>query len=199
MEEKKLTDEEYIERLEYCQHPMSCCICKYENNCFLDNKKTVNLIRRLQGEIERLTEELAEEKKLYFDMQDVAVSRYMENCQLIKQRNELQQQVEKLTEELATAKQELVNEQRYYENAYSKACQLETQNAELQKQVDELKVENTELHKEHTILIAGSILQKQDIAKDTAKEILTKIRNNDGYLNQANWIDLCNRFGVEVE
>ena len=46
------------------------------------------------------------------------------------------------------------------------------ENAELQKQVDELKSENTELYKEHTALIAGSILEKRDIVKDTAKEIL---------------------------
>jgi chromosome segregation ATPase len=43
---------------------------------------------------------------------------------------------------------------------------------ELQQQMDKLKEENTELYKEHTTLIAGSILEKQDIAKDTAKEIL---------------------------
>lgn len=45
------------------------------------------------------------------------------------------------------------------------------ENTELQKQVDELKAENTELYKEHTALIAGSILKQQDIAKETAKEI----------------------------
>lgn len=48
----------------------------------------------------------------------------------------------------------------------------------LQKQIDQLnalKAENTELHKEHTALIAGSILEKQDIVKDTAKEIVTEI------------------------
>ena len=48
-------------------------------------------------------------------------------------------------------------------------------NAELQKQVNELKTENTELYKEHTALIAGSILAKQNIVKDTAKEILTEL------------------------
>ena len=35
-----------------------------------------------------------------------------------------------------------------------------------------MKSENTELYKEHTALIAGSILEKRDIVKDTAKEIL---------------------------
>lgn len=59
----KLTDEEYIERLEYCQYPMSCCICKYENNCFLDNKKTVDIIHRLRSKNERLKIDLKNEKK----------------------------------------------------------------------------------------------------------------------------------------
>lgn len=42
---------------------------------------------------------------------------------------------------------------------------------EKQKQVDKLKAENTELYKEHTTVIAGSILQKKQAVKDTAKEI----------------------------
>lgn len=46
---------------------------------------------------------------------------------------------------------------------------------ELQRQVDELKSENTELYKEHTTLIAGSILEKQNTVKDTAKEILPEM------------------------
>jgi predicted RNase H-like nuclease (RuvC/YqgF family) len=52
---------------------------------------------------------------------------------------------------------------------------LEYENTELQQQINELKAENTELYKEHTALIAGSILAKQNIAKDTAKEILTEL------------------------
>ena len=43
---------------------------------------------------------------------------------------------------------------------------------DLQKQVDELKFENTELYKERTALIAGSILEKQNIIKDTVKDLL---------------------------
>ena len=52
---------------------------------------------------------------------------------------------------------------------------LEYENTELQKQIDELKSENTELYKEQTTLIAGSILAKQNIPKDTAKEILDEL------------------------
>lgn len=51
------TDAQYIERLEYCQRPMNCCICKYRGDCYLDNKKTVDLIHRQKAEIERLTKE----------------------------------------------------------------------------------------------------------------------------------------------
>ena len=54
MNEKELTDEEYIKRLEYCQFPMTCCICQYEGDCGLDNSKTVDLIHRLRAEIEQL-------------------------------------------------------------------------------------------------------------------------------------------------
>ncbi len=74
MEEKKLTDEQviaknamtdnqYIEMLEYCQYPMNCCICKYKNDCFLDNKKTVDLIHRLKNENESLKKQIDELKK----------------------------------------------------------------------------------------------------------------------------------------
>lgn len=51
---------------------------------------------------------------------------------------------------------------------------LQGEKVELQKKVDKLKAENIELYKEHTVLIAGSILAKQNIAKDTAKDIYDK-------------------------
>lgn len=50
------------------------------------------------------------------------------------------------------------------------------ENGELQQQINELKSENTVLYKERTTLIAGSILQKQDIVKDTSKKIEDKIQ-----------------------
>lgn len=67
---------------------------------------------------------------------------------------------------------------------------------ELQKQVDELKEENKELYKENTTLIAGSILERKDIAKDTAKEILQRGK----YCMPSGlreWIE--ERYGLEVE
>lgn len=48
-------------------------------------------------------------------------------------------------------------------------------NAELQKQVKRLTEENEELHNDNTTLIAGSILQKEQVEKDTAKEILQEL------------------------
>lgn len=88
-------------------------------------------------------------------------------------------------------------------------------NAELKKQVDELKSENTKLYKEHTTLIAGSILKQQDIARDTAKEIIEELNNikdffpdsPGGHLRADGWrmcIDKLKeiakeRYGVEVE
>ncbi len=69
-----------------------------------------------------------------------------------------------------------------------------------QKQVDELKSENTELYKEHTALIAGSILAKQNIAKDTAKEIAKYLLINDEFGDCSYAVELIKeRYGVEVE
>ena len=63
------------------------------------------------------------------------------------------------------------------ENIQAVIFGLEEDKRLLQNQVDELKAENTELYKEHTTLIAGSILERKNIAKDTAKEILNDLRN----------------------
>lgn len=95
---------------------------------------------------------------------------------------------------------------------------LNNEKLELQKQVNELKAENTELYKEHTTLIAGSILQKEQVKKDTAKEIFYKIFEllccfttqgksedyNEGYIDCLAEVDkrlqnLAKEYGVEVE
>ena len=74
--------------------------------------------------------------------------------------------------------------------------------AELQKQVDELKAENTELYKEHTTLIAGSILQKKQAVKDTVKEIYDFAKgfftwDEEGFVRELK--ELVQGYGVEVE
>lgn len=82
---------------------------------------------------------------------------------------------------------------------------LNIERLELQKQVDELKAENTELYKERTTLIAGSILQKQQAVKDTAKEILDKAiiidknTGNKGFICIEALTELCKNKGAEVE
>lgn len=53
---------------------------------------TIKRNEELVEENERLTEELAEEKKQYFKMQDIAGNRYFENVELQKQVNELKQE-----------------------------------------------------------------------------------------------------------
>ena len=93
---KKWKKEDLIEQIRILEHNWRCAEESLNNSV----KNSDKIFAKQQAEIERLTGELAEEKKLYFDMQDVAGSRYMENCQLIKQRNELQKQVEALQKEL---------------------------------------------------------------------------------------------------
>lgn len=81
---------------------------------------------------------------------------------------------------------------------------LQAKNNELQKQVDELKAENTELYKEHTTLIAGSILQKKQAVKDTVKEIWDIVMSDE--CSVENTFDdtrftqiIKERYGVEVK
>ena len=61
MEEKKLNDEEIVKALETCMSGKGCEVCPYFENgidCVRRSEKdTLDLIHRLQSEIERLTEE----------------------------------------------------------------------------------------------------------------------------------------------
>lgn len=90
---KRWKKENLIEQIRILEHNWRCAEESLNNSV----KNSDKIFAKQKAEIERLTEELAEEKKLYFDMQDVAGSRYMENCQLIKQRNGLQKRVDELT------------------------------------------------------------------------------------------------------
>ena len=128
--------------------------------------------------------------------------RFDEDAVLI---DKLRDKIEELTEELELKKKECREIADDYQEIGTFYYNETVKTAELQKQVDELKSENTELYKEHTALIAGSILKKQEIAKDTAKEILTKA--NELWLDTINpncliskierWIK--ERYSVEVE
>ena len=94
MEEKKLTDEEYIERLEYCQYPMNCCICKYESNCFLDNKKTIDLIHRLQNEVSQWKSTAEQLEEVY----------NADREHFIETATDLRQEIERLTKKVENQK-----------------------------------------------------------------------------------------------
>lgn len=88
-----ITDNQYIERLEYCQYPMNCCICKYRNDCFLDNEKTVDLIHRQKAEIERLGKVETELQELNAKYYNEAKDLRRENKRLTKENAELQKLV----------------------------------------------------------------------------------------------------------
>ena len=120
----------------------------------------------------------------YFSCSDCECS----HCLVVKQRTE----IERLTEEnkrlsIKVWSYEQPARTPLYSNesmvncnfvtCYNENADLKAKNAELQKQVDELKTENTELYKEHTTVIAGSILQKKQAVRDTAKEICDDLRN----------------------
>ena len=108
--------------------------------------------------------------------------------------NRQKAEIERLTQRL-----DYYNKSSDYHEGNQK--ELEERNAELQKQVDELKTENKELYKEHTTLIAGSILKQQDIVKDTAKEIYCHIAKAyyDKEMLKIFREYLKERYGVEVE
>lgn len=96
--------------------------------------------------------------------------------------------------------------QKAYESLEKEFTRRSQRLREFQKQIDELKSENAELYKERTALIAGSILEKQNIVKDTAKEILQEVGDivDDGddrfkYKDYQWHKNLCKHYGVEVE
>lgn len=192
MEEKKLTDEEIIDGLECCGN--SRC----EQRCFgykMDGisrciniliKNALDLIHRLQDENAGLKErgeivinslhgtidkQKAEIERLtsLYDGKSGFMTSNIGNLPLTVAG------LRKAVDEIARLYMVQAELQEYNEKNYNEAKDLRRKNVELQKQVDELKSENAELYKEHTTLIAGSILEKQDIAKDTAKEIFEKI------------------------
>ena len=181
MEEKKLTDEATIDSLKEMAIKFSKDI--YVNRVLAN---AIDLIHRLQGENTGLKER-----------GEILINSLHETID--KQKAEIEQLTE-WKDKLQDTKDEL--EQQLIDTGFKEYCEenkrLTDENAELQKQVDELKSENTELYKEQTTLIAGSILAKQNIPKDTAKKILAKApteTNADEMF--IHW--LRERYGVEVE
>jgi FtsZ-binding cell division protein ZapB len=86
---KELTDEEIVKAFENCKNLESCCFCKLwkevsnDNNC---NDLALDLIHRLQAEIERLTEENGQLKGYNSGLE-------YENAELQKQVDELKKRL----------------------------------------------------------------------------------------------------------
>ena len=173
---KKLTDEEMLNRLELYARDGIWWDGIVEMYDILD------LIHRLQEDYSKLKERYV--KVLNLNEKVIA---------------EQEAKIERLTEEnkKLTEENRVVNHNLDFHR---------NEKFKLQKQVNELKAENTELYKEHTTLIAGSILKQQDIVKDTAKEILVPLidceKQIDPLKTGIRWSVLkgfCKKFGVEVE
>ena len=148
---------------------------------------------KAQAEIERLKEEKTKEVFGLLDQYEKAEadvhSMEREADGYRKTIAELQKQVDEIKEER--------------ENMQAVIFGLEEDKRLLQKQVDELKTENTELYKEHTTVIAGSILQKKQAVKDTAKEICDLILEHweKKQFVECDWlrVAISEKYGVEVE
>jgi hypothetical protein len=102
MEENKLTDEEIVKVLECCTERCLCCDeCPLREDSWCSNKVLpmgIDLIKRLQAENERLTEEANEETIKFIDI-------CTENLLLRKNNRELQKQVDELTDKLGKVKE----------------------------------------------------------------------------------------------
>lgn len=105
------------------------------------------------------------------------------NCEMLL--GQKQAEIERLTE--------------YNANLNGMCLEFIDKNAELQKQMNLLKAENTELHKEHTILIAGSIIKQQDTAKEICDLILEHWEKKQ--FVECDWlrVAISEKYGVEVE
>ena len=153
MEEKKLTDEATIDSLKEMAIKFSKDI--YVNRVLAN---AIDLIYRSQDENEEL--------KYAREMASKESKQFVEYATKINADQKA---------EIARLNGKYRNLEINYNAVWEDFRKYEIENAELQKQVDELKAENTELYKEHTALIAGSILAKQNIPKDTAKKILDEL------------------------
>ena len=210
MNEKKLTDEEIVKALECCNKTYndmnrhSCDTCPYKEIEPCGKAQMIdclNLIHRLKGENASLKAKYV--KMLDLNEKTIAKQK-AEIEQLTKENKNLSIKVWNYEQPARTPLYS--SESMVHCNlvtCYDENYDLKAKNAELQKQIDELKVENTELHKERTTLIAGSILKQQDIAKDTAKEICKFIlkywQGHD--LVECDWlrVAIAEKYGVEVE
>lgn len=152
MEEKKLTDEEIVKIFEHCANNDDCEKCK----CYYAEDK-------ITGEF------------CHFETMDIYIKLLAIIHRLQSESVEQKAEIERLKAEINQRREMMSRMDCNYATELQK-------NGEIQKQVKSLTEENKELYKENTTLIAGSILERKDIAKDTAKEIL---QGFDKWLKQA--------------
>lgn len=170
-----MTDEEYIERLEYCQFPMTCCICQYKDSCELDNSKTVDLIHRMQEENKRLNNAIKNFQRCIDNGEFVSKDMFDRQKAEIER---LRKQADELKEERDVFK-------RLFESAntshFSTNSIIETMNSFYREQAEHL---------------AG--LKIEQAVKDTAKEILAKAPNETN-ADETFIFWIRERYDVEVE
>lgn len=202
-EENKLTDEEIVKAMEICANwnsmsnckdcPIGLDVCCENQNGFA--KHALNLIHRLQEEIERLTEDC--------ESADAVLEAQGHLIDLIKKdKVELQKQVEYWESETKIARRDIDEAERLRKIQQERGDALYKQVMEgiqdyekLQKQVDELKESaKLDLKREKK----WGKLMKEQAVKDTAKEILLWLLENT--------VGTCDfealfkeRYGVEVE
>lgn len=180
MEEKKLTDEELVKALECCVKN-DCEKCPYlikGFDCVISKQAendVIDLIHRLQSENERLS--------LIASVLDKGVAVEIVNIQ--ETIDTQKAEIERLTEE--------------NERVRERKNEVLHRNLELKKQVKILTEENEELHNDNTTLIAGSILQKEQVEKDTAKDIIKMLRRRSYRSIESHIMYLSKKYGVEVE
>lgn len=125
-----------------------------------DNNTLENIIFGLKQTIAEKNEIIEKQVKIYEKLEN-------SYGELVQENADQKAEIERLTDTL----NQYINGELINADTMGKIISLE-------KQVDELKSENTELYKEHTTLIAGSILEKQNTVKDTAKEICKAIHED---------------------
>ena len=210
MEEKKLTDEEIVKAFEICANGLCNKNCPAFNlvtemNCqdYMD-KLILDLIHRLQGENERLTEENAILKGnppilAGRSLGKTIRAKLLAFDKMKEQNDELQKQVDELKEENG----KLVT----IGNGFA----LERNN--LREELDELKKSGngvllTSLYKKQaddhkrglSVQRAYWEKQVQQAVKDTAKEICLKIIKGQPQLIKEKWVEWFKKeYGVEVE
>ena len=189
MEEKKLTAEEIVKKLNYIKEQYLSYIYNDDDECkvlFVDD--ILDLIHRLQSENKELkSPKFASWKLKFFNLKEEFDKELSEHEEFTKKAKE---EIERLTEE-----RDMYADDLYWKAEVRKRedfiTELTVENAELQKQVDELK----DICLDCPYKLKFDEIEKQTV-KDTAKEILQRGK----YCMPSGLRDwIKERYGVEVE